>query len=53
MGRLFSMLVLSAVMLCPAGEARQAYVQPVFFSMLFEQLVPQWMLNEGAEGVML
>ncbi len=53
MGRLFSMIFLSAVLLCPAGSARQAYAQPVFFSMLFEQLIPQWMLNEGTEGVML
>lgn len=53
MGRLFSMLLLFAVMLCPAGGKRQAYAQPVFFSMLFPQLIPQWMLNEGAEGVTL
>ena len=53
MGRLFSMLFLLAVMLCPADSARQAYARPVFFSMLFPQLIPQWMLDKGTEGIVL
>ena len=53
MGRLFSMLFLSAVMLLPAERMQRAYEQPVFFSMLFPQLIPQWMLDDAWEGVRL
>ncbi|MBQ7886846.1 MAG: hypothetical protein IJ313_08155 [Clostridia bacterium] len=53
MGRLFSVFLLSAVMLCPAGSAREACAQPVFFSMLFPQLIPEWMLEEETEVVVL
>ena len=44
MGRLFSALLLSAgLMLVPAGQGRTP-AQPVFFSMLFPQLIPPCML---------
>ena len=45
MGRLFSVLVLSAVMLCPTQREQRDEVQPVFFSMLFPQLIPQCLLD--------
>lgn len=47
MGRLFSMFLLLAVMRCPAAVQGDTAVQPVFFSMLFPQLIPQWMLEQG------
>ena len=54
MGRLFSALFLLAVLLCPAGEMRKECTQPVFFSMLFPQLIPEWMLAErNQEGIAL
>ena len=54
LGRLFSMLFLLAVLLCPAGEMRKEYTQPVFFSMIFPQLIPEWMLDKrDQEGVAL
>ena len=54
MGRFFSALFLLAVLLCQMGSMREEYTQPVFFSMLFPQLIPQWMLDErGQEGIML
>lgn len=53
MGRLFSVFVLLAALLCPAVRAPQMPAQPVFFSMLFPQLVPQWMLGEDAREVQL
>lgn len=54
MGRLFSVLFLLAVLLCPAGEMRKEYTQPVFFSMLFPQLIPEWMMDErDQEGIAL
>lgn len=53
MGRLFSVLFLSAVMLLPVQRTQRAYEQPAFFSMLFPQLVPQWMLGEDAREVQL
>ena len=46
MGRLFSMLLLLAVLLCPAGQVRGASAKPVFFSMLFPQLIPEGLLAE-------
>lgn len=51
MGRFFSALILSAALLLPA---REAAVQPVFFSMLFPQLVPQpWLEATAGEAVYL
>ena len=54
MGRFFSMLLLSAVMLCPTQRELRCDVQPVFFSMLFPQLIPDWMLKKtaGEEGML-
>ena len=49
MGRLFSVLFLCATLLCPAVDTMKGSAQPVFFSMLFPQLIPQWMLGEGNE----
>ena len=46
MGRFFSMLLLSAVMLCPTQRELRCDVQPVFFSMLFPQLIPQCLLDQ-------
>ena len=46
MGRLLSVFVLLAVLLCPASGRSGAAAEPVFFSMLFPQLIPQWMLEE-------
>ena len=51
MGRLFSVLLLLAVLLCPAGEMRKEHAQPVFFSMLFPQLIPGWLMD--TKGVRL
>ena len=53
MGRLFSLLILLAVLLCPAADTALSITQPVFFSMLFPQLIPQWMLDEDAQEVQL
>lgn len=52
MGRFFSAAILSAaLLLLPAQEAA---VQPVFFSMLFPQLVPQpWLEATPGEAVFL
>lgn len=50
MGRLFSVCALMAVMLLPAQDMRGAYAQPVFFSMLFPQLIPDGLLGKQAEG---
>ena len=47
MGRFFSAFLLLAVLLCPAAGAKREAVQPVFFSMLFPQLIPAWMLGES------
>ena len=48
MGRLF-LCVLLLLMLLPA-QKEEAALQPVFFSMLFPQLVPEAMM-EAPEGV--
>ena len=53
MGRLFYVFILLAVLLCPANCMRRDCEQPVFFSMLFPQLIPGWMLEETNEGVQL
>ena len=54
MGRFFSMLLLSAVMLCPTQRGLHRDAQPVFFSMLFPQLIPAWMLKgmAGEEAIL-
>jgi len=53
MGRFFSAVLFSAVLLCPAAGAQRSCAQPVFFSLLFPQLIPEWMLGEEAEVVQL
>jgi len=45
MGRFFSVFLLLAVLLYPAAGMQRACAQPAFFSMLFPQLIPQWMLE--------
>ena len=50
MGRLFSVFILLAVLLCPADCMRRGCEQPVFFSMLFPQLIPDGLLGKQAEG---
>ena len=45
MGRLFSVFLLFAVLLCPASGKQNVPMQPVFFSMLFPQLIPQYLLD--------
>ena len=49
MGRLFSCLLLSCslalAVLCPARNMYRADAQPVFFSMLFPQLIPECLLS--------
>ncbi len=47
MGRLFAALFLCALLLTAALPQRNA--KPVFFSMLFEQLLPDWLLGEATE----
>ena len=48
MGRLFSVLLLSAALLFAGRCLRREQVQPVFFSMLFPQLIPQCLLDAEA-----
>ena len=53
MGRLFSAVLLAAVLLLPARQM-SAPAQPVFFSMLFPQLVPPgWLEATAGEAVFL
>ena len=53
MGRLFSAVLLSAVLLLPAQKI-SAPAQPVFFSLLFPQLVPPgWLEATAGEAVFL
>lgn len=47
MGRLFAALFLCALLTALALPKKPA--QPVFFSMLFEQLLPEWLLGEATE----
>ena len=48
MGRFFAALLLCALLL--TGSAlMKGKAQPVFFSMLFEQLLPEWFLGEATE----
>ena len=54
MGRLFSVFILLAVLLCPAVREKHTSAQPVFFSMLFPQLVPEMWTEPGeAEDMLL
>lgn len=48
MGRLFAALLLCALLLT-AAALPQKPAQPVFFSLLFEQLLPDWLLGGAAE----
>ena len=45
MGRLFAALFLCALLLTALALPQK----PVFFSMLFEQLLPEWFLGEATE----
>jgi len=47
MGRLFSALFL-CMLLLPAPASRTG-AQPVFFSLLFPQLIPECLLEDGME----
>ena len=51
MGRLF-LCVLLLLMLLPA-QKEEAALQPVFFSMLFPQLIPETMLEATEEAFFL
>ena len=46
MGRLFAALFLCALLLTALALPKTP-AQPVFFSLLFEQLLPDWMLGEA------
>ena len=46
MGRFFAALFLCALLLT-AAALPQRNAKPVFFSMLFEQLLPEWFLGEA------
>ena len=46
MGRLFAALFLCALLLTVLALPKKP-AQPVFFSMLFEQLLPEWFLGEA------
>ena len=46
MGRLFAALFLCALLLTVLALPKKP-AQPVFFSMLFEQLRPEWFLGEA------
>ena len=48
MGRLFAALFLCALLLMTLALPKKP-AQPVFFSMLFEQLLPEWLLGEATE----
>lgn len=50
MGRFFAAAALVVVLL-PAHGVRTLQVQPVFFSMLFPQLIPQALLDAEAEAL--
>ena len=49
MGRFFAALLLCALLLTGLSLAKEE-AQPVFFSLLFEQLLPDWMLGEATPG---
>ena len=46
MGRLFAALFLCALLLTVLALPKKP-AQPVFFSLLFEQLLPEWFLGEA------
>ena len=48
MGRLFAALFLCALLLTALALPKKP-AQPVFFSRLFEQLLPEWFLGEATE----
>ena len=48
MGRLFSVFLLLAVLLCPAVRKQDQPAQPVFFSMIFPQLIPERLVDGQA-----
>lgn len=48
MGRLFAALFLCTLLLTALALTKKPE-QPVFFSMLFEQLLPEWLLGEATE----
>ena len=48
MGRFFAALLLCALLLTGSVLMKEK-AQPVFFSMLFEQLLPEWLLGEATE----
>ena len=48
MGRLFAALFLCALLLMALALPKKP-AQPVIFSMLFEQLLPEWLLGEATE----
>ena len=50
MGRLFAALLFCALLLTAFGSAQRKPAQPVFFSMLFEQLLPEWTLGRSDGG---
>ena len=50
MGRFFAALLLG-VMLTPAQGMERECAQPVFFSLMFPQLVPKVLINGQTEGV--
>lgn len=49
MGRLLAAFFLCALLLTASAFAKKP-AQPVFFSMIFEQLMPEWMLGEATAG---
>ena len=46
MGRFLAALLLCALLLMGSALMKEE-AQPVFFSLLFEQLLPDWMLSEA------
>ena len=51
MSRLFSCILLSLMLL--SAKKEEAALQPVFFSMLFPQLIPEAMLEATEEAFFL
>ena len=49
MGRFFAVLALVVLLLPAHGGVRTA--EPVFFSMLFPQLIPECLLEENAQDM--
>lgn len=54
MGRLFSVLLLAAALMLTPAQRMDTYAQPVFFSLLFPQLIPPQLAEATAgEAVLL